>query len=389
MATERLYYRDCYLSEFDAQVVDRLEGGRRVYLDRTAFYPSSGGQPHDSGWLAGIEVLNVIDEGERIAHFTAAPVSEDTVQCNIDWDRRFDHMQQHTGQHVLSAVFVQAFQIQTLSFHMGSDSSTIEVDANEVTSAQIEEAEQRANAIVRAARPVRIRFEDAEAIQGLRKPSGRAGVLRVIEIDGLDRSACGGTHVRSTAEIGSIQVRKLEKIRGNVRVEFVCGKRALCRAKQDFRILSELSKQIAVPIDQLADQVAMLRQRLTEAEKERLRLAIELAQQGGKTLYDATPAGADGLRRTMLRVPTIEETVRAKVQAFTSGGQAVALVIGSDPPGILVAASNDANVNAGTVLKQALLKAGARGGGSATLAQGSLPDASIAEALAASLGFES
>ncbi len=385
--TDRLYYTDSYLSSFDASVADRSSDGLRTYLDRTAFYPTSGGQPHDAGQLGGRQIVDVVDEDDRIAHVTAAPVQADKVHAEIDWTRRYDHMQQHTGQHALSAVLVQLFGFQTLSFHMGSEVSNIEIAANELTDAQIDETEQRANAIVREARPVTIAFEEAAAAQGLRKPSGRTGKLRIIEIQGLDRSACGGTHLRSTAEIGLIQMRRIEKIRGNLRVEFVCGIRALRRAKQDFRIASELSRQAAVAIDQLPEHTAAIRRRLAEAEKTSQRLAVDLARAEAQALYETTPPGPDTLRRILLRTPAIDEAVRAKVQAFANRGKAVALAIAVESPGVLIACSHDSGLDAGAILKAALAQAGGRGGGSPTLAQGNSPEPHVLEYLTTALGF--
>jgi alanyl-tRNA synthetase len=383
--TDRLYYRDCYLANFDAQIVDRGDHGCRIYLDRTAFYPSSGGQPHDLGRLGGEEVVEVIDEGARIAHLIAVPIQVDLVECQIDWPRRYDHMQQHTGQHLLSAVFVELFGFHTVSFHMGPEVSTIHLHTKALTDSQIDQAEELANAIVREARAVHIRFEQSEAARELRKPTERSGTLRVIEIEKYDRSACGGTHVRSTAELGPIQLRKQEKIRGDVRIEFVCGIRAIRRAKQDFRIVSELSKLGAVAIGSLPEYVSSLRERLTSAEKAAQKLAVEMARLEADALYDSTMPGSQGLRRISLRVTAIDEAVRSKVQAFTERGKAIAMVIAADPAGIVLAASPDSGVNAGAVLKEALSKIGAPGGGSATLAQGSLPDESVADALRTAL----
>jgi alanyl-tRNA synthetase len=385
--TDRLYYTDCYLASFDAQVVDRSEDNCRIYLDRTAFYPQSGGQPHDLGLLGGEQVVEVIDEADRIAHRIAAPIHAGLVACQIDWPRRYDHMQQHTGQHLLSAVLVELFAFHTLSFHMGPEVSTIELHTSALTDSQIDQAEHRANAIVREARPVHICFEESQEARDLRKPTERSGTLRIIEIEDYDRSACGGTHVRSTAELGPIQVRKLEKIRGNVRIEFVCGIRAIRRAKQDFCIVSELSKLGAIAPDKLPEYVSSLRERLAEAEKDRQKLAIEMAGFEADALYDSTMPGSDGLRRASWTVSAIDEAVRSKAQAFTRRGKAVALVIGADPPGIMLAASPDSGVNAGAVLKQALAKVGARGGGSAVLAQGSLPDATVADSIRAALAI--
>jgi alanyl-tRNA synthetase len=372
-ATERLYYTDCYLTRFRASVRERSADGCRVYLDRTAFYPTSGGQPNDLGSLAGQTVLDVQDEDGRIAHLLAAPVEAVEVEGAVDWPRRYDHMQQHTGQHLLSAVLVELFGFQTVSFHMGSEVSTIELRTGDFTERHAEQAEERANQLVREARPVRIEFESADAVEGLRKPSQRSGTLRIIEIEGIDRSACGGTHVRSTAEVGPIQIRRQEKLRGNVRIEFICGARAVRRVRQDFRIALELARQAAAPIDMLPEHYAALRQRFTEADRERERLVIELAKQEGAALYAETPPGPDGLRRRLLEAPRIDDSVRAKAQAFTAGGRGVFLVIGTEQNSVLLACSADSGLNAGAILKQVLSATGGRGGGSAILAQGTLP----------------
>jgi alanyl-tRNA synthetase len=263
--TERLYYDDCYLREFQAKVVDTTDNGTRVYLDRTAFYPTSGGQPFDLGTVGGAAVRDVIDEDDRIAHVLDAPVAPGDVAARIDWERRFDHMQQHTGQHLLSAVLIELFDIPTVSFHMGAVTSTIEVAAPQIDPARMERAEERCAEIVAEARPVSISYEDSSVDLGLRKASARTGTLRIVSIDRLDRSACGGTHVRSTAEIGPVLLRKLEKIRGNVRIEFVCGMRAVRRARQDFRTLSEISRLVSVPSDEAPAIIAAQVEKLHRA----------------------------------------------------------------------------------------------------------------------------
>jgi alanyl-tRNA synthetase len=393
LVTERLYYTDPYLREFHARVMDGGEDGRRIYLDRTAFYPASGGQPHDLGTINGVQVVEVIDEGERIAHILAAGGASglsrsEEADCRIDWPRRYDHMQQHTGQHLLSAVLVERFGFPTLSFHMGAETSSIELGTPEFTESQIEEAERRAQELVWAARPVAIAFEEAAAVQGLRKPSERTGALRIIEIEGVDRSACGGTHVRSTAELGPIQIRKSEKIRGNVRIEFVCGQRAQRRARQDYRLLTELTRLTSVAIDSLPGHVATMRDRLTEAEKGRQRLALDLAGRDAEALYDSTAPGPDGVRRAVWLVPAIGPEERTKAAAYTRRGRALVLIAGTNPMAALVAASEDAGVDAGAVLKKVLTAVGGRGGGSPTLAQGSVPDAQALDAVVAALGIQ-
>ncbi|HEY6829540.1 MAG TPA: alanyl-tRNA editing protein, partial [Gemmatimonadaceae bacterium] len=219
--TNRLYYADSYRTEFSSAVAERASDGTRVYLEETAFYPTSGGQPHDVGTLGGARVIDVIDEGERIAHVLDAPlaVNDDMrIPGRIDWTRRFDHMQQHTGQHLLSAVFEDLFGAKTVSVHFGPDYSTLDLDAETITRSQMVAAEARANEIVAEARPVTVSFEDAESAIGLRKASDRSGQLRIVSIAELDRSACGGTHVRSTSEIGAILLRSVERVRKTSRV---------------------------------------------------------------------------------------------------------------------------------------------------------------------------
>ncbi len=382
--TERLYYDDSYLQEFQALVTDTADDGKRVYLDRTAFYPTSGGQPFDVGTLGGIAVREVVDEEDKIAHVLEAPLAGKEVEGRVDWGRRFDHMQQHTGQHLLSAALIELFDIPTLSFHMGAVTSTIDVGAPAIDSKKLERAEEHCAAIIAAARPVTVTYEDSSADLGLRKASARTGTLRIISIDGLDKSACGGTHVRSTAEIGPLLIRKLEKIRGNVRIEFVCGLRAIRQARADFRTLSEISRMVSVPIEETAAIVALQVDRAKTIEKSYQRLASELAQREGRELYAAAAPDESGVRRATQR-GTIDDAMRARAQAFVAGAKAVFLAISENPPSVLLAASADAGIHAGDRVKAAVTAAGGRGGGNAALAQGSVPSAAALESVAAAL----
>src|SRR5579863_5350289 len=181
--TERLYYNDSYVREFRGRVIDSADGGKRVYLDRTAFYPTSGGQPFDVGTLGGVAVREVVDEEERIAHVLETPLDATDVEGRVDWVRRFDHMQQHTGQHLLSAVLIELFDIKTVSFHMGAVTSTIDIETPAVDTKRIERVEERCLEIVAEARPVSITYEDSTADLGLRKASAREGTLRIVSID--------------------------------------------------------------------------------------------------------------------------------------------------------------------------------------------------------------
>lgn len=371
--TERLYYADSYLRSFRAQVVEVAGDGLTAYLDRTAFYPASGGQPADAGSIAGRAVVDVIDEGERIGHRVSAPLAAGVADCAIDWTRRFDHMQQHSGQHLLSAVFEELFALHTASFHLGADSATIDLEGGAVEPRTAAEAERRANAVVFENRPLAVEFEDAAAASGLRKPSGREGRLRIVSIAGLDRSACGGTHVRATGEIGPILIRKLEKVRETTRVEFVCGGRAVRRARADFEALSAAAQLFSVSFDDLPAVAAAQLESARAADKARRKLEVELAAFEGRELYTATAPGGDGLRRHTRRLERggLEE-LRALAQSFTAQPKAVFVAALNDPPSVLLAASADSAIDAGKVLKAALAEAGGRGGGNARIAQGSV-----------------
>ncbi len=370
--TERLYYHDSYLSEFRARVVDASPDRQRIYLDRTAFYPTSGGQPFDTGQLDGRTVIEVIDEGDRIAHVLSEGLTASEVEGHINLSRRFDHMQQHTGQHLLSAVLLEMFGAPTVSFHLGAESSTIDV-TGAPEPAQLREAERRANQIVFENRPVTISFQHSSEDLGLRKPTEREGEVRIISIQDLDRSACGGTHVRTTGEIGPILLRKLDRIRGNLRIEFLCGGRAIARARADFDALSEIARIFSAPLDDAPAMVEAQREKLQESDRVRRRLAGELAEASGRALFAETEPGPDGTRRVLRRAETLAEELRTEAQSFTSAGTAIFLAVAENPPTILLAASKNSGIHAGELLKRALAEAGGRGGGNAVLAQGSLP----------------
>jgi alanyl-tRNA synthetase len=383
--TERLYYSDCYLREFDARVIDSADGGRRVYLDRTAFYPTSGGQPFDLGTLGGVRVEEIADEDDRIAHVLAAPLTAaevrgQEVRGQVDWTRRYDHMQQHTGQHLLSAALIELFNTPTLSFHMSADTSTIDVESPGFNEKQIARAIERCAELVAASLPVTISYEDASVDLGLRKASQRTGTLRIVSIEGVDRSACGGTHVRSTSELGPILIRKVDKMRGNARLEFVCGGRALKQARRDYLLLEEISRAVSTPPAEAPALIAGLGAKIKSLEKTAQKLASDLAQREGRELHAATEPDGSGIRRVTQR-GTIDDATRARAQAFTAGGKAVFLAICENPPSVLLAASPDSGVHAGDRVKAFVTAAGGRGGGNPSLAQGSVPSA---EALAKS-----
>ena len=382
--TTRLYYTDAYLSAFDATVVGTSDDGLRVYLDRTAFYPTSGGQPHDIGMLGGVPVADVIDEGERVAHVMKSPIADrpSPIAASIDWSRRFDHMQQHTGQHLVSAVFEDLFGYKTASVHFGADYSTLDLDTDSVTRDQLVEVERRANDVVLENRPVIVTFEDAAHATGLRKPSDRGGTIRVVSIDALDRSACGGTHVRATGEIGAIVLRGVEKVRQTTRVEFLCGRRTIERARRDFEALSRIPSSLSASIDDVGAIVAAQADRLRESDSARKRLEKDLAGYRARELYEAARPGTNGVRTIVIRAgPQTMEDLRTLALAVIGNAKSVVVAPLADPPSVLVATSEDSAADAGKLVKETLGKVGGRGGGSPRVAQGSVPSRAALDAV--------
>lgn len=374
--TNRLYYTDAYRGEFNATVVARDANDTRVYLDETAFYPTSGGQPHDLGTLNGVAIVEVIDEGDRIVHVLASALpAGDSVAGTIDWKRRYDLMQQHTGQHLLSAVFEDLFGFKTVSVHFGADSATLDLDTDLVTHQQLVTAEQRANAIVGEARPVSVSFEDAATATGLRKASDREGQLRIVSIADIDRSACGGTHVRTTAEIGAVLLRSNEKVRKSTRIEFVCGQRAVGRARKDFELLGRIAASLSSGLDDLGPVIATFNERLKEHDSARKKMGQELASYRARERYDAAAADENGIKRIVIRDAATMDDARAIAQAAFALPKVVVIAAIGAPPSVLVASSEDSGVDAGRALKETLGAVGGRGGGSPRLAQGSVPDA--------------
>ena len=389
--TERLYYTDAYLTTFSASVIALEDDGRRVYLDRSAFYPTSGGQPHDLGLLGGVAVLDVIEEDDRVAHLLAAPlrvVPGVTVEGVIDAARRFDNMQQHTGQHLLSALFADQYGWPTVSVHFGDETSTLDIAGTGLDNDLLRDAELRANARIVENRDVSVSFEDSATATGLRKPSDRDGTLRIVTIDSLDRSACGGTHVRRTGEIGSMSLRRAERTKGNTRVEFICGTRAVKRARLDAELLTSAARVFTAAPDDVPGLVEKQQQRTLDLERENRRLATELARYDARARWEAATPDADGTRRIRIALETgpVRE-LEPLAQALTALGHTLVLITSSAPAGVMLGSSAETNVDAGQTLRAALATAGGRGGGSPRLAQGSLPDAQVIPSLATNLGF--
>ena len=434
--TKRLYYDRPDLLEFDSVVEQVVAQPSRpaIILRETAFYPTSGGQVHDTGWIAlgGTEpvtgrqrVSEVVEtEDGKIVHYLEAPAELRSAWTGeggcpyvgaaahgiIDAERRRDHMQQHTGQHVLSAAFVELYQFPTVSFHMGEDYCSIDLATESLAPAQVARAESRANEIVFEDRPVRIRYvrrEEAEKL-GLRKlPPAERDELRLIEVADFDLSACGGTHVSATGEIGSILLRKIEKTRQGMRVEFVCGGRAVRVARRDYATLTEAAGLFSA---QLSDVPEMIRKTFDESKTLRRQkedaveqLAEAMAAEaigslirssGDRVIGPPEMIGSSGdraigssdvqigrsataERKIIVRTFADRDIGFAKLfaqKATRAGAPAVALVASTmNPAGLVFAQSPGGTADMGALLKQVLASVGGRGGGSRDFAQGGVP----------------
>lgn len=382
--TERLYYHDSFLLSFQARVLESVErqGRPAIVLDRTAFYPTSGGQVYDTGKLilqneTEVPVAEVAEEEDgKIYHFTSTPVEQGlTVRGLIDGERRRDHIQQHSGQHVLSAAFVRLFDAHTVSFHMGDESCTIDLAVKSLSGKQVTEAERLANEIVTEDRPVNVRFvslDEARQLDLRKLPPKQTGQLRLIEITDFDLTACGGTHVRSTGQIGAILLRKTENVKQGMRVEFVCGLRAVATARQDYTTLIEAAGFFSAHIRELPQQVQKSIHENKATGKIQHKLLEELAELHASRLL-AQAATTPKIVTSIF--PERDATfIKLLAQKLTASQlEVVALLAsGSGQPAVIFAQSPGMKFNMGQLLKEVMAKLGGRGGGSADMAQGGL-----------------
>jgi alanyl-tRNA synthetase len=395
--TERLYYRDSFLREFDAEVLDcQLAQGRwEVLLDRTAFYPTSGGQPHDLGRLGDAFVLDVLErEDEEIVHAVGHPIPPGRIHGSIDWPRRFDHMQQHTGQHLLSAAFLELFQFPTVSFHLGREISTIDVAAPSVVPRHLEEAERRVNVIICEDRPISLRFGTAQELAeaGIRKAVEREGILRAVEIEGFDRQPCGGTHLARTGQVGLLLVRKCEKQKQNWRIEFVTGFRALACARGDFAALTRVAEELSCGLPEVPAMVHKMLEDRRTTQRATKKLQEKLAELEAESLLAAKAQSCGDSARMISTVfeegdPAYLGLLSTKLVAHPA---VYALLAARTGGAIVFARSADLDADMGALLRQVLAPAGGKGGGTKQFAQGSVSDSAaldnILAAAAANLG---
>lgn len=393
MATRRLYYDDAFEKEFTARVVycERLPPDVNsgitgtawgLILDRTAFYPSSGGQPNDLGKIGDANVLDVRDEGEEILHVVDRRPADPEVTGCIHWPRRFDHMQQHTGQHLLSAMFQERFGRPTVSFHLGAEVSTIDLRGAEPDFEILEGAERAANQIVFEDRPVTVRYGTAEELSqmGVRKEVERSGILRAIEIEAADLQPCGGTHVKSTGQIGLVLVRGCTKMRQDWRVEFVCGGHAEKAARHDFQLLRQAAEKLSCASEDLVGAASRAIAERDANFKNYRALLQRLAQAEAALALHSMKSRSDGLPI----ISRIFEDVPADYLNFfateiAKSEKSVALLAAKEGGHLLFAQHPSSGKDMNALLKVVLDKCGGKGGGTRDFARGKLADASQME----------
>ena len=380
--TDRLYYADSYAMHFEATVIEHTlhEGKPALILNQTYFYPSSGGQPHDKGHIDGIQVIDVAvrDADGVILHILENPFVSTTgasVKGVIDWERRFDHMQQHTGQHILTQAFIQAAGAKTVSFHLSAESVTIDLDANNLSQEQIDSAEKIANGVIQAHKSVVAtlrQMNDQEGVRIRKLPKHMlTDGLRVVEIEGFDITACGGTHVAHTGEIGLIKIVKLEKRGDKLRVEFRCGGRALADYAEKHRVLSALATEMNCRYPEIPDNVAKIRAELKMAQTSLKELREQLVEyEAAKLLTEAPNKNGYALITAVFEGRDAGE-LRLLASRLTAGNGVVALLGTADEKAQMIfARSADLPFNMGALLKDAATQLGGRGGGQPAFAQG-------------------
>jgi alanyl-tRNA synthetase len=369
--TERLFYEDAYRREFEAAVTETLshEGQPAVVLDRTCFYPESGGQPADTGSLDGAKVSYVFEDGPRIVHLLDKEAGAATVRGVIDWDRRFDHMQQHTGQHILSQCFIERLNGETKSFHLGADVSTLEIGLPAATEEGLAGVETLANAVVLENRDVKTYFvaEDAIGTVPLRRPPKKSGRIRVVEVSGFDYSACGGTHCRKTGEVGLIKIVRWERIRNNLRFEFLCGGRALRDYARKNRLVVDLAARLSVQERDAPGAVEKLAAEAKEARKKVRRLQEAMA------VYEARELLARTVGPLILRSwpeKTGDEAKLLALNLIKSGSVAVLFgATAGERDHLVFGASEKLGLNLKELVPVVQALAPARGGGSPSLVE--------------------
>ena len=369
--TNKLYYEHPNIQSFNAKVIERQHD--YVVLTETAFYPTGGGQPHDLGFLNGVEVTNVeIIEGE-IRHFLNNPLPENTTEVHgkIDWKRRFDHMQQHAGQHILSAAFEKLFGFQTISFHLGKDTVTIDLNIPAVTEAQLEEVEHLANQIILENWPIETKWVTEEELSNynLRKATSLKENIRLVIIPDYDYNACGGTHPESTGQVRAIKILQSEKQKKFVRVEFICGERILLHLHRKHQILVSLVSTLSTPEDKIMNATKHLLAQNATLEKQLSDLSNSLLTYEAKELRVNT----EGTTITrVLENRSMQELQKLAKLVIQETPQSICILVSNNEDKLQVVAAKGSDVKQSMkeLIADILPNINGKGGGNEQMAQG-------------------
>ena len=373
--TRRLFYEDQYLREFTSRITRRLEaaGQPAVVLEATAFYPTSGGQPHDTGTLNGARVVDVLEDGEEIVHVLDHPLDGDEARGAIDWPRRMDHLQQHHGQHILSEAFVQVARAETTSFHLGAETCTIDLSTERVTPGDLSAAEALANDVVLDNREIAIFWATSDEVAKLpmRKPPQVEGKIRVVRVADFDCSACCGTHPRRTGEVGPILVLGLE----HARVTFVCGRRAIAFARRGLAILKGVGERLSSGRDDLEAAVARILAERAAAHKSLQSIEKELAG------YVAASMPADKVVSKVFENRGLKFLQAVANEIVANRGRIAILGGTGETSSLVLARSKDVAVDLKPIAAEAFKAIEGRGGGSPFFQQGGGPGKNVGEAV--------
>ena len=388
--TEKLYYTDSYTTSFTAPILRQtaFAGKTGILLPHTFFYPTSGGQEHDTGFLNGVRVLDVVETGDGIIHVTDRPVEGESVRGEIDWARRFDTMQQHTGQHILSQAFLQVLKAPTASSRLGIEHSTIDVGRLGLTWEDMQRAEEVANSVVFENRPVVIRTSAPDEAQGLRaKKALPDGMVRLVEVEGFDVVPCGGTHCRSAGEVGLIKIIDWEKVRETTRVEFVCGRLAEADYFWKNRALVDLAKGFTTGVHEVPDMVRELAQASQTLRRDLSRARARLAEYELAEL-EANARTVKGVKVVAAALEGLEPaSLREMAARLAKKPMTVALLASrGERAHFVFARSPEVVADMRKVLAAALALVEGKGGGRAEAAEGGGKNPSrVDEALAAAV----
>lgn len=376
----KLYYVDAYQKSFSAKVLKQdqdSDGNWYVVLDQTAFYPTGGGQPHDTGTINDVQVVRVEETAGEIRHYLEHPLekSEAEISGVIDWARRFDHMQQHAGQHILSAAFDQLCHFKTVGFHLGNASLTIDIETENLTEEQAIQAERLANQIILENRKIETRWvTEAELSQyPLRKETKVKEDIRLVIVPDFDYNGCGGTHPKVTGEVRAVKILDWEKQKKNVRVQFVCGERVLQQFQQKNKVLQDLTKLLSAPEKEMATAVTKLFQNEKELEKALEHANERLLQyEVNELLYDSKMVNDVSIISRIFQGRTIQELQKLARMIVSEEPQVnvILVTLNENKLQLVGARGENASVNMKNLIGHALSLINGKGGGNDSFAQG-------------------